>query len=302
MSSLFVESESGGSPVQELLSFRRGTPAEFRYISCRAWQVISSRAARSFWVSSGKLRSMAFSPTFLPTVANCSTTSERRWRSTSKPSWSFKPKVRSPSQATRTAAGWRTRSLASSGRGALRWICWRFSTPDRNFVNPSGALLRILRALWARIQNFPSWVRENVHRSTARALLRRMATRLRLKVRRLIKGRRGERMNRELVEVAEIEQLPPEFIAPMSRLLGAVQSYQPDLYPGRVTLIRASTRRLMCGPEPDLGWGRFAEGGVDLRIVSGFHGNLLADPAVRAVSQELNQLLRARASRPGDRR
>jgi amino acid adenylation domain-containing protein len=158
-----------------------------------------------------------------------------------------------------------------------------------------------LHALRVRIQNFPAWFRDNLVRSSAPALLRRMATRLRLKVRRLIGSRGGEKMNRELLEFVEITQYSPESIARMSSLLGAIQSYQPGLYPGRLTLIRASTRRLMCGPEPDLGWGRFAEGGVDLRIVDGFHGNLLAGPAAPAVSQELNELFRACADRSGER-
>jgi amino acid adenylation domain-containing protein len=157
-----------------------------------------------------------------------------------------------------------------------------------------------LQALRARLQNFPSWVCENLVRSSRRALFRRMLTRLRNKGRRLIMSRRGEPTNRELEEITEIDHLTPEFIARMSRLLVALQSYKPGAYQGGVTLIRARTRRLMCGPEPDLGWSRFALGGVDLRLVAGFHGNLLAHPSVQAVSQELNHLMRARANRSSD--
>jgi hypothetical protein len=66
--------------------------------------------------------------------------------------------------------------------------------------------------------------------------------------------------------VLEVERFPTEI---RERVWSALRAYQPheaSSYPGRVMLIRARTQPLRCRAETDLGWGRLAQGGVDLRI------------------------------------
>lgn len=41
----------------------------------------------------------------------------------------------------------------------------------------------------------------------------------------------------------------------------------------------------------DLGWGRLARGGVDVRIVSGTHETLLREPHVRVLADELKEFM-----------
>ena len=78
----------------------------------------------------------------------------------------------------------------------------------------------------------------------------------------------------------------------------AARSYTAQNYPGKVTLLRAVDRGYL-GMEllgtreaPGLGWGGLAAGGLEIHEVSGEHANMLDEPHVRTVAEELKKILR----------
>jgi len=72
-------------------------------------------------------------------------------------------------------------------------------------------------------------------------------------------------------------------------------NYVPNLYNGVVTLYRARNRSIndvvFGSLNPEMGWGDLALGGVDVRLVDGFHRNIHLTPYVQSLASELNQSL-----------
>jgi amino acid adenylation domain-containing protein len=69
----------------------------------------------------------------------------------------------------------------------------------------------------------------------------------------------------------------------------AWRQYEPQSYPGRVTLFR-SAEQTEAG---DLGWGRFALGGVEIHEVAGDHLSMIHEPDVRDLAEKLKGCLEA---------
>jgi thioesterase domain-containing protein/NADP-dependent 3-hydroxy acid dehydrogenase YdfG/acyl carrier protein len=77
----------------------------------------------------------------------------------------------------------------------------------------------------------------------------------------------------------------------------ALTRYKVKRYPGKITLMRAVGRGYLgmelLGAREDeaLGWGSFAGGGLEIRDVPGEHGNVLNEPYIQTVVQELKTVL-----------
>ncbi len=77
----------------------------------------------------------------------------------------------------------------------------------------------------------------------------------------------------------------------------ALARYQIQRYPGKITLLRAEGRgylgmELLGTREDDeLGWGSLAGGGLEIRDVPGDHGNVLNEPHIQTVVEELKTIL-----------
>jgi len=68
----------------------------------------------------------------------------------------------------------------------------------------------------------------------------------------------------------------------------AIRGYVPQVYPGRVLIFKAETRV----DDPQLSWGRFVAGGLDVREVPGGHRALLNDSLVQEiVAKQLTEVL-----------
>jgi thioesterase domain-containing protein len=73
--------------------------------------------------------------------------------------------------------------------------------------------------------------------------------------------------------------------------------YKIRRYPGKITLMRAVERGYLgmellgIREDPMLGWGALAGGGVEIHDVPGEHGNVLNEPHVRTVAEELKTIL-----------
>lgn len=75
----------------------------------------------------------------------------------------------------------------------------------------------------------------------------------------------------------------------------AARRYEPGPYPGRLALVLSSDshRELVevRGLEPTLGWGRLAQGGVDIIPVPGRHDDMVRRPHVAVLAARLKPLL-----------
>ena len=72
----------------------------------------------------------------------------------------------------------------------------------------------------------------------------------------------------------------------------AVKAYQPKAYPGAIALFRASDQPPGCKPDPQLGWGKVALGGVKIYELPGSHSqNLIREPRAQIVVEKLQGCL-----------
>ena len=73
--------------------------------------------------------------------------------------------------------------------------------------------------------------------------------------------------------------------------LRATQNYGPHLYPGRITLFKASETLGGTSPDPTLGWSEWASGGVEVHVIPGNHANLIYEPHVEVLAEKLKACL-----------
>ncbi len=71
----------------------------------------------------------------------------------------------------------------------------------------------------------------------------------------------------------------------------AWRRYEPQPYPGRITLFRAQEQPPESPPERDMGWAALAQGGVEVVDVPGDHLGMLQEPHVQALAQEMRRCL-----------
>jgi amino acid adenylation domain-containing protein len=148
---------------------------------------------------------------------------------------------------------------------------------------------RILRPPMAFLLNLRWWVWDDLLHSRPAEIL----ARLRRKVRALA-GRPGRKpgvadtTSSELEAIWDLDPLPQSAQKLIARHYQALENYVPDHYPGRILLFRARCQPLFCpGAEPDLGWGKFATGGVQVEVIPGSHETILREPHVRVLAQRL---------------
>ncbi|HEU4432688.1 MAG TPA: thioesterase domain-containing protein, partial [Pyrinomonadaceae bacterium] len=71
----------------------------------------------------------------------------------------------------------------------------------------------------------------------------------------------------------------------------ALREYVPGVYPGRVTLFRASKQPAGYNTDRDLGWEKLAAGGVEVHEIPGYHGSIVMEPRVRILAERLQACL-----------
>jgi hypothetical protein len=74
--------------------------------------------------------------------------------------------------------------------------------------------------------------------------------------------------------------------------------YRPEPYPGRITLFKAAEEEAEFGPDPELGWGGVARGGVEVFEVPGDHISILDQPRVAELADRLRGCLEATQKEP----
>jgi thioesterase domain-containing protein/acyl carrier protein len=67
----------------------------------------------------------------------------------------------------------------------------------------------------------------------------------------------------------------------------ALDNHQAGVYRGKVLLLRSQGHRLNCSYDGNCGWSEYAMGGVDVRVIPGFHDGLLEEPFAGSVAHEI---------------
>jgi thioesterase domain-containing protein len=80
----------------------------------------------------------------------------------------------------------------------------------------------------------------------------------------------------------------------------AMEAYIPQLYPGRITLLRAEGERLLTSHDPEMGWGKLAAGGVEVEVVPGSHLGIFREPYIRFLAEKVREHIE-KAQRNGKR-
>ncbi|HKM55690.1 MAG TPA: amino acid adenylation domain-containing protein, partial [Isosphaeraceae bacterium] len=94
-----------------------------------------------------------------------------------------------------------------------------------------------------------------------------------------------------LERIYDVDKLPDHVRLVIETNYLAWMSYQPRPYPGRVTLFRARAGSLFPLSLHDLGWGRVAQGGLEILMVRGNHSNIMLDPRVQELAGQLRKCL-----------
>jgi len=76
-------------------------------------------------------------------------------------------------------------------------------------------------------------------------------------------------------------------------------SYVPKVYPGNITVFSPSEQLPLYHNEPDMGWDKFAGGGLDIHVIPGRFASIIAEPEVGVMAEKLRDCL-ARARKEGD--
>ncbi|MBN1147165.1 MAG: amino acid adenylation domain-containing protein, partial [Anaerolineales bacterium] len=162
-------------------------------------------------------------------------------------------------------------------------------------VAPVRARDRWLRRVANLARNFPLWLRDFL-RLNAREI--KVAVRRRFRIigkgltRQLGRQDRGQLTPLDLVG-EQISHYPEHQRRLMEIHLQALMNYVPQDYAGRVTLFRVRGASMFKYRDPDYGWGQTARGGVSNRIVAGTHDNLVDEPYVQSLAQEIKNCLEA---------
>ena len=70
-----------------------------------------------------------------------------------------------------------------------------------------------------------------------------------------------------------------------------LQDYVANVYPGKVTLFRASIQPASYSLDPQLGWGGLATGGLEIYEVLSYDGSIVVEPCARILAERLRACL-----------
>jgi amino acid adenylation domain-containing protein len=135
----------------------------------------------------------------------------------------------------------------------------------------------------------------------AALLVDRFGQELSLSVAHLQKLEPSEQLIYVLDKAKKANQLPPDFQLPQAQRLleiyrlnnKAIQSYAPQHYPSRVTLLRASEEIRDGSQDLSQGWGELVGDQLEIQLCPGNHRTMLDEPHVRVLAQKLQACLDA---------
>jgi amino acid adenylation domain-containing protein len=95
-----------------------------------------------------------------------------------------------------------------------------------------------------------------------------------------------ENSQKELMLDTWAADLPPAYLKVLEANFQSGENYIGKFYPGKITLFRSSIQPITQALHPDLGWSDLADA-VEIHDVRGHHSNLLKEPCITALAQQL---------------
>jgi amino acid adenylation domain-containing protein len=151
-----------------------------------------------------------------------------------------------------------------------------------------------LRHVAAYLHNLASWVvDDDFFRSKPADQLARLRSKGRLVRAKLVSLASRRHADVDIRDVLGVWRFPDHHRTFLEAHSRALATYTAREYHGPITLIRARTLPLSSWTARDLGWGRLARGGLDVRVIRGAHDNILTEPRVRVLAAQLKACLNA---------
>ena len=183
------------------------------------------------------------------------------------------------------------RQLENMGERVSVLAVFEGSMPDLEDVRVP--MLHRLGAIW---RSLPAWVKDYSGMSPRQMLNRLRSTfhKIWSKIKRNPDVERRMRVE-ETLDRIDVADLPSQHIELTDAFMNATIQYTPGVYNGEVTLFRARNRSInevvFGSLDPKMGWGRLAKGGVDVRLVDGYHRNMHLAPYASSLAAELRKCL-----------
>jgi len=143
------------------------------------------------------------------------------------------------------------------------------------------------------LRNLGYWVRHSLHWTPEqrKEFVRWKLRSLRKRIERSRAHRNGTNGHVDVDMLVDLAPYPADQRRLWEAHIQALIKYHPRPYPGRVTLFRSPGHQLLCSFDDRYGWGELAQGGVDVKIISGAHEQILEEPHVQSVARELKSAL-----------
>jgi thioesterase domain-containing protein len=93
--------------------------------------------------------------------------------------------------------------------------------------------------------------------------------------------------SRSVDEMIDLSEVPGAQRGLWLSHVRALDRHRAAVYRGKVLLLRSRGHRLNCSYDGKCGWADYAAGGVDVRVIPGFHDGLLEEPFADSVAREL---------------
>jgi amino acid adenylation domain-containing protein len=110
---------------------------------------------------------------------------------------------------------------------------------------------------------------------------------VKLKYRRKIRDNYKKFVRKFYASVKGNGAVPKSYIQLEDQIWRAGQRYVPKVYPGDVTLFRATLQPLGIVPDATLGWENLVGGKLEIHEVPGHHGSIVAEPYVSVLAEKL---------------
>ncbi len=161
------------------------------------------------------------------------------------------------------------------------------SPPNIKFDAPQGIVRKRLIFTLKVLRNLPNWFKDFLQLDPAQILMR---IRRKLRLARKLKSQ-SESAVPEILDAADLIDFAPELSDYRQRLITthfeAARMYQPESYPGTVTLFRAISRPLLDTHDPETGWQKLAPGRVEVSDIPSSHEGMFKKPHVQYLAQRL---------------
>ncbi len=177
--------------------------------------------------------------------------------------------------------------LAEQGEEVSLLAIFDHSPPNIKIDNPHGKFVKSLIVLSKALKNFPYWFKEFTRMGPSRMLMR---VRRKMRLAKKVGGQYDMRQMNQLDAADLIDfagELPDHRRQLIMSHFQALRTYDPQPYPGRVTLFRAKSRPLFNTLDPATGWQKLSPGRVEVINVPSSHEGMFQKPYVDYLAQQL---------------